>query len=198
VLGPGAPQCDRLGGSRLSAKTAVGPLMHAAGLLGKGSQGVRAAAQPHPDALRLAEVTKLQAALLALVSQATTLPACERVAGEVQHCYPPAAIFAVDPGSADKPRTSTTKMAGGPSDGDALFGVLPLAGQEVTRAVTQCHRVLFGAHKDAAGRLARARPSPRKGLPRRETTTARPVSHIDRLERLASITSTEWPAGHSV
>jgi hypothetical protein len=169
VLGPGAPQCDRLGGSR------------------------------------------------------------KRVADEVQHCHSPAAIFAVDPGGADKPGALPAKMTCGPSDGHPLLEVCPgerrprrhhcrtsidlkdsqvsrapngqrgiriRCGQEVTRAVTQCHSVSFCADEDAAGRLARARPRPREGLPRRETTTATPLSHVDRLERLASITSTEWPTWH--
>jgi hypothetical protein len=96
-------------------------------LLAKRRKGIWAAAEPHPDALGLAEVAKQHAALLALVSQATALSASERVAGEVQHCHPPAAIFAVDVGGANKPWALPAKMAGGPLiylGADALMGFI--------------------------------------------------------------------------
>ena len=48
----------------------------------------------------------------------------------------------------------------------------------------QGHRVRFGAYEDAARWRPCAHPCPRKGLPRRETTTAIPLSHVDQLEEL--------------
>jgi hypothetical protein len=61
-------------------------------------------------------------------------------------------------------------MAGAPSNGHTLFGILHLA-QELTRAVTQYQCVRLCAHADAAGRLPGARPDPREGLTSRKTTT---------------------------
>jgi hypothetical protein len=144
-----ASKCNRFGGSRLCAKTPIGPLMHAARLGGKRRKRVWAAAEPHSDALRFAQVTKQQSALLALVGQAMTLSASKHFAAEVKHCHPPAAIATVDVRSADKPWTLATKMAGAPSNGHTLFGILHLA-QEMTRAVTQYQCVPFCAHVDAA------------------------------------------------
>jgi hypothetical protein len=74
--------------------------MHATGLRGKRRKGIRAAAQPHPDALRFAEVAKPKAALLAGLCQIMTLSAREHFAGEVQHCHPPPAEKAIPKGAA--------------------------------------------------------------------------------------------------
>jgi hypothetical protein len=60
-----ASECNRLCRHRLLPKSEIRSLMHAAGLCRKRPKGIRAAAEPHSSALRLAEVTKLQAALLA-------------------------------------------------------------------------------------------------------------------------------------
>jgi hypothetical protein len=63
--------------------------MHVAGLGWKRRKGVRATAEPHSDALRFAEVTKQQAALLTGVSQPVTLSARKHFARKVQHRDPP-------------------------------------------------------------------------------------------------------------
>src|SRR5437868_151086 len=100
--------------------------MHAAGLGGKRRKRIWIAAEPHPDALRLAEVTKQQATLLTGVSQPVTLSARKHFARKVQHRDPPTAILAVDPGGADKPWTLAAKVTCAPCDGHALFDVFPL------------------------------------------------------------------------
>jgi hypothetical protein len=109
--------------------------MHAARFGGKWRKRVRAVAKPQPDALCLAEVTELQAALLALVSQTTTLSAGKNFAAEVQHCHPPPTVSSIDPRAADEPWTPAAKMTGGPSNGQTLASILHFA-QEMTRAVT--------------------------------------------------------------
>ena len=47
-------------------------------------------------------------------------------------------------------------MAGGPNNWYALIGIVPLAGREMTRPVTQCHCLRFGANVDAATAFPRA------------------------------------------
>src|ERR1700722_1727786 len=46
------------------------------------------------------------------------------VAGEVKHCDPPPTVSAVHSVGADKPWTPAAKMAGAPSNGHMLFGIL--------------------------------------------------------------------------
>ena len=60
-----ANKCKSFGGLSLRAKSQIRSLMHAARLRGKRFKWVRAAAEPHSNPLRLAEITKPQAAPLA-------------------------------------------------------------------------------------------------------------------------------------
>jgi hypothetical protein len=60
-----AAKCNRFGGSGLRAKAQIRLPMHAAGLCRKRRKGVWTAAEPHSNGLRLAEITKPHAALLA-------------------------------------------------------------------------------------------------------------------------------------
>ena len=113
--------------------------MHPARLLGRGSKGVRAAAEPHPNALGLAQVTKLQSALLARISQFTTASTREQFAGEVQHCNSPPAVSAVGADRTDKPRPSAAEMTGRACNRQPLFDRFP-PGQKATRPVDQHHR----------------------------------------------------------
>jgi hypothetical protein len=60
-----AAKCKSFGGLSLRAKSQIRSLMHAARFSWERFKWVRAAAEPHSYALGLAEITKLQAALLA-------------------------------------------------------------------------------------------------------------------------------------
>jgi hypothetical protein len=71
---------------------------------------------------------------LAFIGQVVAATACEQFASGVQHRHPASAVAVVDAGATGKPRSSTTKMAIGPSDRHPLFATT--AGAQIFAGAT--------------------------------------------------------------
>jgi hypothetical protein len=142
-----------------SAEPMVCTPMHSRRLLGEEGENVRVATEPVPDGVRSTDAPIGRALRLALIGQATALPAFEQLVEAIKDRNPASA-------GAAEPRTPAAERASRPGQRDPLSDVFPVGRAAQPKAIHQDDRIKLGPEVDQTGWFAITGPSQSPRRPR--------------------------------